>query len=250
MASDDRRLHPLSWIFTAAQFAKGFIIPVLLLLLASGGDGYELWGALFIGPVIAAAVLHHRVYRYRLAEDEIVVRDGLLTRTERHIPYGRIQNIDLVRNPLHRLCKVALVRVETASGTRPEAVMRVLSLDAVAEMHGRVFAGRPAARDANAAVVGRRGGGRGPAGSAGAAVRGGRADRSAGRCPRRAARARAAAGTGERAGEAGHRLEQGNGGGRSRPGPTRAGASRMGTPSSRCCGSPRTGCRSARRPTG
>ncbi len=152
MASDDRRLHPLSWIFTAAQFAKGFIVPVLLLLVASGGDGYELWGSLFIGPVIAAAVLHHRVYRYRLAEDEIVVRDGLLTRTERHIPYGRIQNIDLVRNPLHRLCKVALVRVETASGTRPEAVMRVLSLDAVAEMHGRVFAGRPAARDANAAA--------------------------------------------------------------------------------------------------
>ena len=150
MASDDRRLHPLSWIFTAAQFAKGFIVPALLLLVASGGGSYELWGALFVGPVIAAALVHYRVYRYRLAADEIVVRDGILTRTERHIPYGRIQNIDLVQNPLHRLCRVALVRVETASGTRPEAVMRVLSLDAVAEMHARVFAGRPAARDATA----------------------------------------------------------------------------------------------------
>ena len=151
MASDDRRLHPLSWIFTAAQFAKGFIVPALLLLVASGGDGYELWGVLLAGPVVAAAVLHYRVYRYRLAADEIVVRDGLLTRTERHIPYGRIQNIDLVQNPLHRLCGVALVRVETAAGARPEAVMRVLSLDAVAEMHARVFAGRPASRDASAA---------------------------------------------------------------------------------------------------
>ncbi len=148
MASDDRRLHPLSWVFTAAQFAKGFIVPALLLLAASGGGGYELWGALFIGPVIAAALVQYRVYRYRLAADEMVVRDGILTRTERHIPYERIQNIDLVQNPLHRLCGVALVRVETASGTRPEAVMRVLSLDAVAEMHARVFAGRPAAPDA------------------------------------------------------------------------------------------------------
>ncbi len=154
MASDDRRLHPLSWIFTAAQFAKGFIVPVLLLLVASGGGGYELWGALFIGPVVAAAVLQHRVYRYRLAADEIVVRDGLLTRTERRIPYGRIQNVDLVQNPLHRLCGVALVRIETASGARPEAVMRVLSLDAVAEMHARVFAGRTAARDAARAAGG------------------------------------------------------------------------------------------------
>ena len=151
MASDDRRLHPLSWIFTAAQFAKGFIVPALLLLAASGGDGYERWGALFIGPVIAAALVHYRVYRYRLAADEMVVRDGILTRTERHIPYGRIQNIDLVQNPLHRLCRVALVRVETASGTRPEAVMRVLSLDAVAEMHARVFAGRTGVRHATAA---------------------------------------------------------------------------------------------------
>ena len=155
MASDDRRLHPLSWIFSAAQFAKGFMVPALLLLVASGGGaGYELWGALFVGPVVAAAVLQHRVYRYRLAADEIVVRDGLLTRTERRIPYGRIQNIDLVQNPLHRLCGVALVRIETASGARPEAVMRVLSLDAVAEMHARVFAGRTAARDAAGAAGG------------------------------------------------------------------------------------------------
>ena len=148
MASDDRRLHPLSWVFTAAQFAKGFIVPALVLLVASGGGSYELWGALFIGPVIAAALVQYRVYRYRLAADEMVVRDGILTRTERHIPYERIQNIDLVQNPLHRLCRVALVRVETASGTRPEAVMRVLSLDAVTEMHARVFAGRGAAPDA------------------------------------------------------------------------------------------------------
>ena len=151
MASDDRRLHPLSWVFTAAQFAKGFIVPALLLLVASGGGSYELWGGLFIGPVIAAALVQYRVYRYRLAADEMVVRDGILTRTERHIPYERIQNIDLVQNPLHRLCRVALVRVETASGTRPEAVMRVLSLDAVAEMHARVFAGRSATEDGTGA---------------------------------------------------------------------------------------------------
>lgn len=145
MAADDRRLHPLSWLFTAAQFAKGFIVPLLLVTAASRGAGYELWGALAVGPVVAAAVLHYRVYRYRLAADEMVVRDGILTRTERRIPYRRIQNIDRVQNPLHRLCGVVLVRVETAAGARPEAVMRVLSLDAAAEMHARVFAGRPAA---------------------------------------------------------------------------------------------------------
>ena len=72
-----------------------------------------------------------------------MIRDGVFTRTERHIPYARIQNIDLVQNPLHRMLDVALVRIETASGDRPEAMIRVLSLDAVNEMRAHVFAGRP-----------------------------------------------------------------------------------------------------------
>ena len=142
MASDDRRLHPLSWLFAAAQVAKGFIVPAIVVLFASG-ESYELWALAFVLPVALGAVLQYSVFRYRLTDDEIVVRDGLLTRTERHIPYARIQNVDLVQNPLHRLLRVALVRVETASGSKPEAVMRVLSLDAVDEMRAAVFAGRP-----------------------------------------------------------------------------------------------------------
>jgi len=140
--SEEKRLHPLSWLFAAAQAAKGFLVPIVLFLFASGGQAYELWAAVFIIPVTLSAVVRYVVFRYRLEKDELVVRDGILTRTERHIPYARIQNIDLVQNPLHRLINVALVRVETASGQKPEAVIRVLSLDAVAEMRAHVFEGR------------------------------------------------------------------------------------------------------------
>ena len=137
--SEERRLHPLSWLFAAAQAAKGFIIPILVFVFASGGAAYELWAAVFIIPVTLSAVLQYLVFRYRLEGDELVVRDGILTRTERHIPYARIQNIDLVQNPLHRALGVALVRVETASGQKPEAVIRVLSIDAIDEMRACVF---------------------------------------------------------------------------------------------------------------
>ena len=140
--SERQRLHPLSWLFTSAQAAKGFIIPLVLLLFASGGSNYELWAALVILPVTAGAVIQYIVFRYDLGEDELVIRDGVFTRTERHIPYARIQNIDLVQNPLHRMLDVALVRIETASGDRPEAVIRVLSLDKVDEMRTHVFADR------------------------------------------------------------------------------------------------------------
>ena len=140
--SETRRLHPLSWLFTGAQAAKGFIVPLVLLLFASGGSNYELWAALVIIPATAGAVVQYIVFRYDLGEDELVILDGVFTRTERHIPYARIQNIDIVQNPLHRMLDVALVRIETASGDRPEAVIRVLSLDKIDEMRARVFADR------------------------------------------------------------------------------------------------------------
>ena len=135
----------------AAQAAKGFLVPLLLFFFASGGAAYQLWSAIFIIPVTVSAMLRYVVFRYRLGDDELVVRDGILTRTERHIPYARIQNIDLVQNPFHRLLDVALVRVETASGTKPEAVIRVLSLSAIDEMRAHVFAGRGEGEIAQAA---------------------------------------------------------------------------------------------------
>ncbi len=144
MAADpgERRLHELSWLFEMAKAAKGLILPWIFVLFASGGAGYEIWATVFIVPAGVVAALKYLVYRYRLADEELIIRDGFLTKTERHIPYDRIQNIDLVRNPVHRALSVALVRVETASGGAPEAVIRVLSLDAVEEMRARVFADR------------------------------------------------------------------------------------------------------------
>jgi putative membrane protein len=145
------RLHPLSPLFGAARVARSFVIPGLLVLFANRGEGEALWAGLgavwaliAVAFVVGTSVLGYLVYRYTLAADELVIWDGLFTRTERHIPYARIQNIDLVQNPLHRAFDVALVRVETASGGRPEAVIRVLSLDAIEQMRSRVFAGRVA----------------------------------------------------------------------------------------------------------
>ena len=87
-----------------------------------------------------APVIRFLTFRYRLEEDEIVVRSGLLSRRERRVPYDRIQNIDLVRNPLHRLFGVAVARLETASGGRPEAILDALSMEAISELRRHALA--------------------------------------------------------------------------------------------------------------
>jgi len=120
--------------------------------VANRGDGDGLWARLgwlwaMVAAVfvVGASTLGYLFYRYTLSDTEIVIRDGIFKRNERHIPFSRIQNIDLVQNPLHRALGVALVRVETGSGGAPEAEIRVLSLAAIDRMRARIFVGRAGA---------------------------------------------------------------------------------------------------------
>lgn len=137
MTTEIRRLHPLSWLFMTATSVKGLLLPAIIVLFASSGSTlgrYELLSLLVVGPAFVAALLKQGIYNYRFAEEELVIRDGILTKKERHIPYDRVHNIALVRNPFHRMLGVVSARIETAAGGEPEAVMRVLTLEAVEEL--------------------------------------------------------------------------------------------------------------------
>ena len=151
----DRRLHPLSILFSLGSLARTFLIPGLLVLAAgSAGWGWELWAMLALIPYSVVAVGRYLTFRYRYEEHEMVVRTGFIFRNERHIPYAHIQNLDAVQNLFHRLLGVVEVRVETGGGKEPEAKMSVLPLDAFEEMRRRVFAGKQGEAPAEAAPAG------------------------------------------------------------------------------------------------
>ena len=135
-----RRLHPISPVFTIATEARALLLPGLLLLIASRSGDLDVWVMLLFLPSMTLALVKYATFRYLLAEDELVIRSGILGRNERHIPYARIQNIGLRQNILHRLMGVAEVQVETAGGTEPEARLKVLALEVADEMRRRVFA--------------------------------------------------------------------------------------------------------------
>jgi putative membrane protein len=141
----EHRLHPASILFNLAGQAKELLVPGLIVLFsARRGDAWQVWGMLLLIPYVLIAVSRYVSFRYRYEERELAMRWGLVFRKERHIPYGRIQNLDAVQNPFHRLFGVATVRLETGGGDEPEARMSVLPLDAFDEMRHRVFEGRSA----------------------------------------------------------------------------------------------------------
>lgn len=137
MEGDVRRLHRWSWLFIGAGTLRALVVPIAGAVFVSGGDlagRLDLLSLLVVLPAWGYGLIRQRVYTYRFTQSELIVRDGLLTRNVRHIAYERIHNVSLVRNPIHRLFGVTTAQIETAAGGKPEASLRVVSLQAAQDL--------------------------------------------------------------------------------------------------------------------
>lgn len=128
VAGTEHRLHPLSWLFTLLTQLRQFALPLLVLLFTGRGSSTDLWGLVAVGVLVVVSVAQYFTYHYRVDSDGVVIRSGLFQRNVRHIPFARIQNVNLHQNVLHRLFDVAEVRLESAGAAKPEGQMRVLRL--------------------------------------------------------------------------------------------------------------------------
>ncbi len=147
-------LHPSSVFFDVASHVRRYIIPSIVALYSAASGG--VWGlgvaGIIFGGALLSTIINYLTLRYRLQGSDLVVTQGLLFRRVRAVPIRRIQNIDLLQNVLHRLLGVAEVRIETASGSEPEAVLRVLTLEQVDQLRSAVF-GRAADPQTTAAEL-------------------------------------------------------------------------------------------------
>ncbi len=126
-AASERRLHPWSWLFVLLTQLRQVLVPLVVLWVFGRGDRWEFFGVAAAAGLSLYALVYSVGFRYRLLGDELIVKEGIFNRTERHIPIGRIHNVVQRRNPLHRLFGVTELRLESAGGTKPEAVMNVIA---------------------------------------------------------------------------------------------------------------------------
>ena len=112
------RLHP-AWIFIhLVRSIRGFLIP-LLFVFFSGSRGDLPFLAIAGGTALiglATTTASWWVFRYEVAEGELRVHSGLISRQERSVPLERIQAIDIGESLLQRLFGVVRIKVETAAG--------------------------------------------------------------------------------------------------------------------------------------
>lgn len=134
-------LHPISLLFDVFSSIRNHLVPTAIAIF--GAASGSLWGIWFAAVVFGFSMLHaifrYVSLRYQLRDGDFVVDEGIIFRVHRTVPVSRIQNVDLVQNILHRIFRVAEVRIETAAGAEPEAILRVLSLDDVERLRNQIY---------------------------------------------------------------------------------------------------------------
>lgn len=139
-----RRLHPLSLLFEFASILRANVIPTVAAIVSTSRGGWIgiVVGAVVFGISAAIAIIRYATFRYRIVDGELVVDSGLINHVHRTVPLNKIQNIDLSQNLFHRILRVGEVRVETASGKEPEAVMRVIAIKEYSQLRDELLAFR------------------------------------------------------------------------------------------------------------
>jgi putative membrane protein len=149
-----QRLHPLTLLFAIGgrlYGLRGLALPGIVAVAVSrrrepagGWQDFEGWLLVPAGLLLLFELVQYFTLAYRFDRHEIVIARGLIWKRERHIPYARIQNIELVQHALHRIAGVATVRLDTGTGAGAgaEGELSVLSLDAVAALREAVRVGQ------------------------------------------------------------------------------------------------------------
>jgi len=129
------RLAKATIVLEVFGAARSLAIPLLLLLIASGGArGWLVAGAVGAVLSVLAAVARTLSLSYGVVRDQLVIRSGILQRRVRRIPIGKIQNIDLRSGLVQRALGVVEIKVETAGSAGSEAHLRFVS-----RADGRLF---------------------------------------------------------------------------------------------------------------
>ena len=132
LAPEARGLFTLEALLGAVPVTAAGI--VLAVVVPAGTLGVLLGVVAVLAAVLATwfvPILRLRSYRYEVREEEIDLREGLLSVTRTLVPMVRVQHVDTHRTVLSQLFGLAAVRFHTAAGATSIPALRQDEADAI-----------------------------------------------------------------------------------------------------------------------
>lgn len=133
---DWRRVSPRYIVVDAVGSLLGGIVLAALASLVPLVSGTPImWllpGGILAITLVDVAITPRRVRAigYRMREDDLVVRRGILYRRVVAVPYGRMQLVDVTRGPIDRALGLSQLKLVTAAAASSVAIPGLVERDA------------------------------------------------------------------------------------------------------------------------
>ena len=130
MMSDFKRQHPVAAITRVLEGIKQNFITILILLFigSSNTEGYFVYFLLGgFAITFISGLFGWWVFRYRVYEDELQIRKGVLVKNNLYLSKDRIQVIDITQGLLQRMFGLVKLEVKTAGGGTETATISAIS---------------------------------------------------------------------------------------------------------------------------
>jgi putative membrane protein len=131
-----RRLHPVVPLIMFVKQLPEMVVPMVGMVAIAQDEGLSvvlLAAAGLFGAFFAFRVLDWWRFTYTLLPNEMFIESGVFSRNRRSIPWDRVQDVEIERNPLARLFGLAKVKLETGGSGSDEGLLDSIALeDAIA----------------------------------------------------------------------------------------------------------------------
>jgi putative membrane protein len=148
-----RRTSPLAAIFylgriykAIAQNAVQSLAPLAAVLFASKGDlvtRVTVGVAVFVAATVIIAIIRYWFFRFRIDDESILIREGVLKKTQLDIKFDRIQAINTQQNIVFRLFDLVTVQLDTAGSAKQEGHLPAIRTSLADSLKERIRDRRP-----------------------------------------------------------------------------------------------------------
>ncbi len=109
--------YPISirWVWANVAISLAAFPLYFLYLITEVGFVFSLITSLLVVTInITVVIMQRKYYHFEFGDQYITIRQGVIKRQERHLPYGVIQNVMIKRSLSDRLFGLATINVQNA----------------------------------------------------------------------------------------------------------------------------------------
>lgn len=136
------KLDPLSIPVRAGESVVRLAWVLILLVIGSpalgGASGIGLAVIGWFVVALAYQLVYYQRFEYELSDGTLDIASGVVSRRNREIPIGRVQNVDISRNVVQRAIGIAQINLETAGGSSTEASLRYVSFEEAKRLQSEI----------------------------------------------------------------------------------------------------------------